>query len=522
MNKLIVLESAKDKLAVGINKLADAVKITMGAAGQTVIIEDRYGNPKITKDGVTVAEDATPLPDPIENMGALVLKQAASKTATEAGDGTTTSTVLAQALVNEANKIDSKKYLLSEVKKGMNMAVADVIAYISSLKVDVSDQILIDVATISTNNDEELGIVIANAFVKAGTNGVVTMEESASAKTYVEESEGMELERGWASRLFITDHKKESCVMENALVFVCDVKIQNIRQVEPLLTFAIQQDRALFIIADMEDDVLNTLTINKIKGNMAVNVIKPPMFGIKRKEMMSDIATITGALVVSDETGDNFETVDVSFFGGAKKVTSTKHKTTIVAHKVDDSTISDRVVQLKEQIDESESDVEIEWLKERIAKLVGGVSVIYVGASSEIELGEKKDRVDDAIQATRAAIQEGIVSGGGVALYDASYRIESNGNKNIKKGYILVLDAIRKPLEQILINAGVDHDSIITQIFLNNVEGYGYNVKNEQYGNMMEMGIIDPLKVVKSALTNAVSVASTIMNTGGTITNIKP
>lgn len=520
MKKRVELTDARKKLINGINVLADAVKITMGAAGNTVIIQDDYGKPKITKDGVTVAKSIVELEDPSESMGALVLSQAASKTASDAGDGTTTSTVIAQELINKADKVDGSKYLLSEVKKGMEKAVVDVIEFLERNSVKVDNDILLNVATISTNNDEDLGRVIADAFIKAGENGVVVMEESKTSETYVEKSEGMELHRGYASRYFVNEPEKERCVLNDCLVFISDLKIQNIRQIAHLLEFALNSSKSLLIISEMEDDLLATITLNKLKGGMKVNVIKPPMFGIKRKEILDDIATLTGAVVVSDDTGDNFDNVGVDFFGGCKKVTSDKHKTTIVAHKVNDGEVEGKVKHLNSLIKSSKSDVEKQWLSERVAKLVGGVSVVHVGANSEIELEEKKDRVDDAIHATKAAIEEGIVSGGGVALYDASLNIKSDGNKNEKMGYSLIVDAIRKPMWQIIRNAREDVDDVIKNIIDCGGVGYGYDVKSEKYGDMMEMGIIDPLKVTKNALRNAVSVASTVMTTGCTITNV--
>ena len=520
MKTQVTTKTAQEQLISGVNILADAVKITLGAAGQTVIIEDNYGNPHITKDGVTVAKSIY-LEDPIQNMGAMVVRQAASRTANDAGDGTTTSTVIAQRLIEKANALDKNKYILSEVKKGMEMASEEVQKYLDSVSVKVDNSLLLDIATISANNDPEIGEVIAKAFEKAGENGVVTMDESATSETYVEQTEGLEFDRGYSSRHFINQPEKEACVFENSLVFLCDIKVQNIRQITHILEFAINSTKPIVIVADMEEDVLNTIILNKVKGGMKVCVVKPPMFGIKRKEIMEDLAVVTGAIVVSDETGDNFENVGVDYLGGIKKLTVDKHKTTMLANVTGDNEVEERIEALTAQIAHATSKEEKEWLQERIAKLSGGVAIVYVGASSEIEMKEKKDRVDDAIHATRAAIEEGIVSGGGVALFDASFNIFEKGNKNINAGYSIVIDAVRSPIYQIITNSGKNAEEIIQTIIDNGDYGYGYNVKTESFGNMMEMGIIDPLKVTKNALKNAVSVASTIMSTGCTITNVK-
>lgn len=520
MKTYVELKTAKEDLIQGMNILADAVKVTMGAGGKTVIIEDRYGNPKITKDGVTVAKNVY-LKHPRHNMGALVLRQAASKTADDAGDGTTTSTVIAQQLVNQASKVDTSKYLLSEVKKGMELATDDIIEFLEKNSVKVTPEILLNIATISANNDEHLGKVIAEAFEKSGENGVVLMEDSKTENTYVGILEGMEIDRGYASRFLVNQPEKERCVLENCLVFVSEIKIEHLSQIQHILEFAIHNQKALLIIADMDDDVLATITLNKLKGGMKVLVVKPPMVGTKRKDLMQDLGVLTGATVANDETGDNFENLGFDTLGGCKKVSADKHKTSIVATKVDDGAVEKHVEQLKAQLEESKIKEEQDWLRERIAKLLGGVAIVYVGASSEIELEEKKDRVDDAIHATKAAIQEGIVAGGGIALLDASYELSTpHKNKNIKKGYSLMIDAIRTPAWQIIANSGKMADDIINEIVVNGVSknNYGYDVKKERFGDMLKMGIIDPLKVTKNALRNAVSVASTIMQTEVTIT----
>lgn len=512
-------QSAEKKLIDGVDELANAVKSTLGAAGRTVIIEDAYGNPLVTKDGVTVANNIL-LDESVGNMANLIVRQAAKRTATEAGDGTTTATLLAQSLVVNGKEKLGDKFLHSELKLGIDSAVKDVVKYLKSTSIKVTDEKLIDVATISANNDPELGKLIAEAFIQVGENGVVTMEESATSNTYVSYSEGMDIERGYLSQRYVTDTKKDQCVLDKPLVLLSDVKIQRIEQVMPLVNYALENNRALFIVSDMEDNVLNTFTINRMNG-MAVAVIKPPMFGVKRKALLDDMADLCGAKLISEETGDDFSNITFEWLGEFNKVSIGRTKTTMIATEQTQAVI-DKINNLKDLLKVEESEGAKEFILERIAKLDGGVGIIHVGASSEAELKEKKDRVDDAISATKAALEEGIVSGGGVALYDASFKVTDpvKQSRDFKIGVGLVVDACRQPIQQILANAGETVEEVLLNIDTK-AEGTGYDVKSRKYGNMIDIGIIDPVKVTRRALENAASVSNTILSTNVVITNKK-
>ncbi len=521
MSKEILFgDEAKQKLINGVNILADSVKSTLGAAGNTVIYQDPFGNPKVTKDGVTVAKEIF-LEDAIENMGAQIVKQAASKTASEAGDGTTTATVIAQSIIN--NGIKNEDFIQVDVNRAMAGVSDRVIEYIKSKAVKVDNEKLLNVATISANNDEELGEIISSAFIEVGNNGVVTMEESKTSKTYVDFVEGMEVKRGYLSRYHVTDEKKDECVLHNPLVFISDVKIQRMDHIFHLIQYAAENNRSIFIISEMEDNVLNTITLNKIKSGLRVGVINPPMFGVKRKELLEDISVLSNAVLISDETGDDFTNIDFSVLGSFDKVTIGKLKTTMISEQKSPRTV-EKIKFLNEKLKEEEYDENKEWLEERIANLDGKVGIVYVGAASEAELNEKKDRVDDAISATKAALEEGIIAGGGIALYDASIKIndpafyKQDGSPAERYGQYLITSAIQEPFNRIIENAGKDLDEIEFEIFTKSVENYGYDVKTETYGDMFQLGIIDPLKVTRNALENAVSVASTILSTGCTIT----
>lgn len=515
-------ETGKDRLIQGVNTLANSVTSTLGASGRTVIIEDMYGGASVTKDGVSVARAIT-LKDNVQNIGCTILKESAEKTVAHCGDGTTTTILLSQFLVNEGEKLIQKGYKPFELKKGVETAVEAVIKELESLSIEVTDKKLKDVATVSANNDEVLGEIISDAFISAGDNGVVTVEESKTEKTHTVSVKGLEVLRGYDNRYFVTDEKKEIALLDNPLILLVDSRINTPSEIVPYLEHISSNNRPLLIVSEMDEEVLGALLLNKVKGGLKVCSIKPPSFGLKRKELMADLAIATGATLIDDLVGDNFENFDLSFLGESKKVIVSKGTTTIIVSDEVEAPIDIQIKVLKSLYDEQESDEDKEFITKRIAKLAGKVSVIHVGGRTDIERNEIKDRVEDAVSATKSALEEGISSGGGIAMYDISFTeiVDIKKNKDFNAGIQLVRYMLMQPLNKILKNAGLDISEIKTNIVNRGSGGYGYDVKNDVYGNMMKLGIIDPTKVLKHSLRNAVSVAMTILTTDCIITNIK-
>ena len=506
---------AREKLASGINKIADAVKTTLGAAGNTVILEDELGRPHITKDGVTVARSVN-LSDPVEHLGASIMRQASIKTADEAGDGTTTSMVIAQALVNNAFRaIDSEQGIsVNQLRRDLETLSKAVIADLEKVAIPVTDDMLDNVAAISANNDPELGRIIANAYKEVGVDGAVTIEQSMSMETYTEIVEGTRIKRGFHSPYMVTDKEKNQAILEKPLVMVSDKTVTSIDDIEPVLMVAVRSKRPLLIVADVDIPVMNTLNVNKAKGVIQVNVVAPEGVGMNRFELLEDLAVMTGAVLISDETGNDFSAVDDSFLGEAKKSVSTDRETVITLDgEKTASAVKERADMVRQLIKKNEDKYNLWHHKDRLSRLAGGVAAIYVGALTEVEMKEKKDRVEDAIHATRAALSEGIVSGGGVALYNIADRVSKSEAGNI------LSEALRAPVRQILTNAGVDIPSFEEKVLRSRKKGYGLDVKRMKYGNMIDMGIIDPLKVTKNAVLNSVSVAVTILTTNCVVSN---
>jgi len=514
---------ARAKLIEGVDTLADAVKSTLGARGQTVLIESESHTRgvTITKDGVTVAKSINLL-DPVKNLAVQILKEASERTATLAGDGTTTSMVLAQAMIHafEAYKKEGQNdtQVLREVRK----IVDEVISVLSSRAIPVTDETLLDVATISANGDATLGAIIAEAYQLVGPSGVVTVQQSSTPKTYSEVVSGMKLQRGWMSKYFVTDQKKQEAVLEDCYVLVSDQEITNLAHIEHLLVPVLNSNKSLLIVAELSENALNTLTVNKLKGTIKVCAIVPPQFGSRRSEIMEDIAAATGGMYISDSTGDDLSHVSFSDLGHADRIIVSSDSTVIFTKDVTER-CNDRISQISDKMSNETDEVAKRQLEERMANLSGGVGIIYVGAQSDIEMKEKLDRVDDAVYAVRAALEGGILPGGGVALKDISSRI--CGCSTAKS---IVKKAILGPYETILSNGGYDVYDISSQIAVQAYDesnpavpklGYGYDVKNDVVGNMVGMGIIDPLKVTKSALENAVSVATTILSTNVVVYN---
>ena len=508
-------QEAREKLAKGINKIADAVKTTLGAAGNTVILEDEYGRPHITKDGVTVAK-AVNLSDPVEHLGATIMRQASTKTADEAGDGTTTSMVIAQALVNEAFAIIEADPGISvnQLRRDLEELARGVVILLEQNSVPVTDDMLDHVATISANNDPELGKIIADAYKRVGIDGAVTIEQSMTSETYTEVVDGTRIKRGFTSPQFITNKEKGHAILENPFVLISDKKIDSIDDIENVLAHALASKRSILIIAEVEPTVTSTLIVNKLQGVIRVSVVSPEGVGMNRFELLEDLAIMTGAILVSDETGNDFSAVDASFLGEVKKSVSTDRETvmTIYGERTADA-VKERAELVRSIIKKKENEQNTWHYKDRLSRLAGGIAAIHVGASTEVEMKEKKDRVEDAIHATRAALSEGIVSGGGIALLNAS--------NNIGKGPAaeILSKALRAPVTQILTNAGVDVDMFMDKVVRSRKKGYGLDVKRMKYGNMIDMGIIDPLKVTKNAVMNSVSVAVTILTTNCVVSN---
>ena len=520
--------SARDKLKRGVDALANAVKVTLGPKGRNVIIDKKFGAPAMTKDGVSVAKEIE-LKDPIENMGAQMVKEVASKTADNAGDGTTTATVLAQAMVREGLKNVTAGHNPMELKKGIDEAVKVVVKELRKMSKEIADSTEIaQVATISSNNDEEIGKFIADAMDKVGKNGVITVEEAKGLETYLEVVEGMQFDRGYLSPYFVTDTDNMIADLENPLVLLYDKKISAMKDFLPVLEKAVQTSRPLLIIAeDVEGEALATLVVNKLRGGLKVAAVKAPGFGDRRKAMLEDIAILTGGTVISEERGYKLENATLEMLGSANKITIDKDNTTIVDGDGDAEMIKARVGQINAQIENTTSDYDREKLQERLAKLSGGVAVLYVGAATEVEMKEKKDRVDDALHATKAAVEEGIVPGGGVALVRAISALEPGRGGihdgllkgDIGVGVALVRKALEEPLRQIVYNAGLEAGVILNEVRSSEDVDYGFNARIEEYQNFFATGIIDPTKVTRSALENAASIASMLLTTEAVITD---
>ena len=515
---------ARDSIKRGVNALADAVKVTLGPKGRNVIIGKSFGGPQITKDGVTVAKEIE-LEDPLENMGAQMVKEVASKTNDLAGDGTTTATVLAQAIVNEGLKNVAAGANPMDLKAGIDKAV---IALTDNLnkqakKVSNSSEMIKQVASISANNDEHIGDLIAEAFGKVGKEGVITVEESKGTETYVDVVEGMQFDRGYLSPYFVTDSEKMQTEMENPMILLYDKKVSTMKDLLPILEPVAQQGKSLLIIAeDVDGEALATLVVNKLRGSLKIAAVKAPGFGDRRKAMLEDIAILTGGTVISEELGFTLENATLEMLGTAETVTIDKDNTTIVKGAGNKKDIKARVNQIKAQIESTTSDYDKEKLQERLAKLAGGVAVLYVGAASEVEMKEKKDRVDDALNATRAAVEEGIVAGGGVALVRAKSVLEKISTDTLDEttGINIVAKAIESPLRTIVENAGGEGSVVINKV-LEGKKNYGYDAKSDKYVDMLEAGIIDPKKVTRVALENAASVAGMILTTECALVDIK-
>ena len=506
---------AREKMLRGVDILANAVKVTLGPKGRNVVLDKSFGAPRITKDGVSVAKEIE-LEDKFENMGAQMVKEVASKTNDVAGDGTTTATVLAQAIVKEGAKAVAAGMNPMDLKRGVDMAVEEVIADLvkKSKKIKTSEEVA-QVGTISANGEAQIGIDIAEAMQKVGNEGVITVEEAKTAETELEVVEGMQFDRGYLSPYFVTNPEKMVADLEDPYILLHEKKLSNLQAMLPLLEAAVQSSRPLLIIAeDVEGEALATLVVNKLRGGLKIAAVKAPGFGDRRKAMLEDIAILTGGQVISEDIGIKLENVTLDMLGTAKKVNISKENTVIVDGAGKKKDITGRVDQIKQQIGETSSDYDREKLQERLAKLAGGVAVIRVGGATEIEVKEKKDRVDDALNATRAAVEEGIVPGGGVALLRASNAVKAEGaNADQEAGIAIVRRALQAPIRQIAENAG-DEGSIVVGKILDEKKGsFGYNAQTGKYGDMIDMGIIDPVKVVRHALQDAASVASLLITT---------
>lgn len=509
-------ESARATILEGVNALADAVKVTLGPKGRNVVIQKQFGAPHTTKDGVTVAKEIE-LKDNFANMGAQMVKQVAVKTNDDAGDGTTTATVLAQAIFKEGAKMVTAGHSPTELKKGIDLAVTKVVNRLTEIsnKIDGNAEIE-QVGTISANNDSEIGQLIAKAMEKVGSNGVITLEESKTAETTLDVVEGMQFDRGYLSPFFVTKPEKMEAEFESPNILLVDKKITNMKEMLPILEKAVATNKPLFIIAeDIEGEALTTLVVNKMRGALNVCAIKAPGFGERRKEMLSDIATVTGATVISEELGLSLESATVEHFGTASKVVTDRDNTTIVDGAGDKTEIQGRIKELKSRIEETSSDYDKEQLQSRLAKVDGGVAVIAVGAPTEAEMKEKKDRVEDALNATRAAVEEGIVVGGGCALVHASKVLDKlEGETPVETiGVSIIRRAIQEPLRRIVTNAGQSPDVIVSKILESTDGNFGYNARTEVYEDLVKAGVIDPTKVTRSALQNSASIAGLMLTT---------
>ncbi len=515
---------ARDLLKKGVDELANTVKVTLGPKGRNVIIEKKFGAPQITKDGVTVAKEIE-LSDPYQNMGAQMVKEVASKTGDDAGDGTTTATVLAQSIVSVGLKNVTAGANPMDLKRGIDKAVAKVVENIKSQSQEVGDDFekIEQVARISANNDAEIGKLIAEAMKKVKKEGVITVEEAKGIETTVEVVEGMQFDRGYISPYFVTNTEKMEVEMDNPYILIHDKKISSLKEMLPILEATVQTSRPLLIIAeDVDSEALATLVVNRLRGSLKICAVKAPGFGDRRKEMLEDIAVLTGGVVITEEKGLKLEGASIDMLGTAEKITINKDNTIIVNGSGDKSAIAARVSQIKAQIESTTSDYDREKLQERLAKLAGGVAVLYVGAPSEVEMKEKKDRVDDALSATRAAIEEGIVPGGGVAYIRATTSLENlkGDNDDETTGIEIIKRAIEEPLRQIVANAGKE-GAVIVQKVKEGKNDFGYNARTDVFENFFAAGVIDPAKVTRVALENAASIAGMLLTTEAVITEKK-
>ena len=515
--------AARESLMKGVDKLANAVKVTLGPKGRNVMIARSFGAPNVTKDGVTVAKEVE-LEDAYENLGAQMAKEVANKTSDAAGDGTTTATVLAQAITREGLKNVAAGANPMDIKRGMDAAVDAVIKEIGKMAVKINGkEHIAQVATISANNDPEIGDLLANAMEKVGNDGVITIEESKTADTILDVVEGMQFDRGYLSPYFVTNTDSMEVSLENPYILLYDKKISTMKDLLPMLEHVAKQGKSLLIIAeDVDGEALATLVVNKMRGTRKVAAVKAPGFGDRRKAMLEDIAILTGGMLVSEDTGAKLEDAPVTVLGQAKSITITKDNTTIVEGAGDAASIKGRIGQIKKQIETTTSDYDREKLQERLAKLAGGVAVIKVGAATEVEMKEKKDRVDDAMHATRAAVEEGIVPGGGVALIRAEKAIDALkfDNADQKTGAAIIRRAIEEPLRQIVQNAGLEGSVVVNKV-KEGKDAFGYNAKTDTYEDLIKAGVIDPAKVTRTALKNASSIASMILTTDCVITEKK-
>lgn len=514
--QLLFNTDARNKMKKGADALADAVKVTLGPKGRNVVIDKKFGAPHITKDGVSVAKEIE-LEDPIENMGAQMVKEVASKTADVAGDGTTTATVLAQAFISEGVKNVAAGANPMDLKRGIDIAVAKVVENLKaqSQSVGNDNKKIEQVATISANNDNEIGKLIAEAMAKVGNEGVITVEESKNTDTTVDVVEGMQFDRGYLSPYFVTNTEKMQVEMDNPYILIFDKKISVMKDILHILEKVVQQGRPLLIIAeDVDGEALATLVVNKLRGSLKIAAVKAPGFGDRRKEMLQDIAVLTGGTVISEEQGYKLDQADISYLGTAESITIDKDNTTIVGGKGSKDAIDARVAQIKAQLETTTSDYDKEKLQERLAKLAGGVAVLYVGAATEVEMKEKKDRVDDALHATRAAVEEGIVPGGGTAYIRAIESIADLKSDIIDEntGINIVRRALEAPIRVIVENAGIE-GSVVVQKIKEGKGDFGFNARKEEYENLLAAGVIDPTKVSRVALENASSIASMFLTT---------
>ncbi len=514
--------SAREKMLRGVDVLADAVKVTLGPKGRNVVIDKSFGAPRITKDGVSVAKEIE-LEDKFENMGAQLVREVASKTNDIAGDGTTTATVLAQAIVREGAKAVAAGMNPMDLKRGIDLAVAEVVKDLQAKakKITTPEEVA-QVGTISANGEKQIGLDISEAMQKVGNEGVITVEEAKTAETELEVVEGMQFDRGYLSPYFVTNPEKMVADLEDAFILLHEKKLSNLQAMLPVLEAVVQTGKPLVIIAeDVEGEALATLVVNKLRGGLKIAAVKAPGFGDRRKAMLEDIAILTGGTVISEDLGIKLENVTLDMLGRSKKVSISKENTTIVDGAGQKAEIEGRVAQIKAQIEETTSDYDREKLQERLAKLAGGVAVIRVGGSTEVEVKEKKDRIDDALNATRAAVQEGIVPGGGVALLRSSTKISAKGeNDDQEAGINIVRKALQALVRQIADNAGDEASIVVGKILEKNEDNYGYNAQTGEYGDLIALGIVDPVKVVRTALQNAASVASLLITTEAMIAEL--
>ncbi|MDX5339720.1 MAG: chaperonin GroEL [Cyclobacteriaceae bacterium] len=515
--------NARDQLKKGVDALADAVKVTLGPKGRNVILDKKFGAPTITKDGVSVAKEIE-LAEPIENMGAQLVKEVASKTADNAGDGTTTATVLAQAIFNVGIKNVAAGANPMDLKRGIDKAVAAVVAQLKANSKEIStSKEIAQVATVSANNDEEIGNMIADAMDKVGKDGVITVEEAKGTETEVKTVEGMQFDRGYLSPYFVTNTEKMEAELDQPFVLIYDKKISSMKELLPVLEPVAQSGKPLLIIAeDVDGEALATLVVNKIRGALKVAAVKAPGFGDRRKAMLEDIAILTGGTVISEERGFKLENATPDMLGRAEKINIDKDNTTVVNGAGDAAAIKGRIAEIKSQIEKTTSDYDREKLQERLAKLSGGVAILYIGAATEVEMKEKKDRVDDALHATRAAVQEGVVVGGGVALVRAASALDSlkGSNDDQDTGINIVRTAIESPLRTIVSNAGGEPSVVINKI-RENEGNFGYNARTDQYEDLFAAGVIDPTKVTRLALENAASIAALLLTTECVVADVK-